>query len=180
MSQNRGRSTCKYTHPHPHIHTQRGPVCYCLWLIRGGLTLPSHSPKNKRPAADVRELYQCSISQAAPGQPGRQEERPNCWRMAAGKEKDTADKCINYFINFILQLTLQATFQVSQPGEDVRGSGAGESSSTREKVRVREKMRWRKNPADNSFPCSLQKQRQKWPDNIVVYHALEVSTNSKY
>lgn len=39
-------------------------------------------------------------------------------------------------------------------------------------------MRWRKNPEDNSFPCSLQKQRQKWPDKIVVYHALEVSTIS--
>ncbi|KAF0044707.1 hypothetical protein F2P81_003865 [Scophthalmus maximus] len=31
--------------------------------------------------------------------------------MAAGEEKDTADKRINYFINFISQLTLHATFQ---------------------------------------------------------------------
>lgn len=59
--------------------------------------------------------------------------------MAAGKEKDTADKCINYFINFILQLTLQATFQVSQPGEDVQGSGAGESSSTHRKSQSQRK-----------------------------------------
>ena len=81
--------------------------------------------------------------------------------MAAGEEKDTADKRINYFINFISQLTLHATFQVSQPGEGgggaVQGSGAGDSSSTAEKLRVREKMRWgeMKNPEDNSFPCSL-------------------------
>ncbi|CAK6969996.1 Hypothetical predicted protein [Scomber scombrus] len=34
--------------------------------------------------------------------------------MAAGKEKDTADKRINYFINFISQLTLHATFQLDQ------------------------------------------------------------------
>lgn len=82
--------------------------------------MPSLSPKNKRLAADVRELYQCGISPAAPGQAGRREERPDlCW-MAAGKEKDIADKRINYFINFISQLTLHGTFQVSQPGEDER------------------------------------------------------------
>lgn len=38
--------------------------------------------------------------------------------MAAGKEKDTADKRINYFINFISQLTLHATFQVSRSGRE--------------------------------------------------------------
>lgn len=129
-------------HAITHTQTHRlGPAVYCPCLIRGGLTLPSLSPKNKRLAADVRELYQCSISPAAPGQPGRREERPDCWRMAAGEEKDTADKCINYFINFISQLTLHATFQVSQPGEAVQGFGAGDSSSTGEKLRVREKMR---------------------------------------
>ncbi|KAL7380264.1 hypothetical protein ABVT39_014690 [Epinephelus coioides] len=95
-----------------------GPAFYCSWLIRGGLTLLSLSPKNKRLATDVRELYQCGISLAAPGQPGRREERPDCCRMAAGEEKDTADKRINYFINSISQLTLHATFQVSQSGKD--------------------------------------------------------------
>lgn len=117
---------------HTHTQTHRmGPAFYCPWLIRGGLTLPSLSPKNKRLA---RELYQCSISLAAPGQPGRREERPDRCRMAAGEEKDTADKRINYFINFISQLTLHATFQVSQPREDVQGSGACDSSSTGEKT----------------------------------------------
>lgn len=107
----------KQTHTQTH---RMAPAFYCPLLIRGGLTLPSLSPKNKGLAADVRELYQCSISPAAPGQPGRREERPRRCRMAAGKEKDTADKRINYFINFISQLTLHATFQVSQPGEDER------------------------------------------------------------
>lgn len=101
--------------------------------------MPSLSPKNKRLAVDVRELYQCSISPAAPGQPDRREERLNCWRMAAGEEKDTADKCINYSINFISQLTLHATFQVSQPGKDVQGSDAGDSSSTGEKLEKKER-----------------------------------------
>ena len=47
-----------------------------------------------------------------------EKKRPDRCRMAAGEEKDTADKRINYFINFVSQLTLHATFQVSQPRED--------------------------------------------------------------
>lgn len=92
--------TVKYAYMQTNI-VRMGLAFYCHWLIRGGLTLPSQFPKNKRHAADVREPYQCSISLTSPGQPGRQEEMPDRWKMAAGKEKDTADKCINYFINFI-------------------------------------------------------------------------------
>lgn len=91
-----GLSTCKHTHI-----DRMSLASYCHWLISGGLTLQSHFHKNKRLAANVRELYQCSISPTATGQLGRQEGMPNCWKMAAGVEKDKADKCINYFINFI-------------------------------------------------------------------------------
>lgn len=66
--------------------------------------------------------------------------------MAAGEEKDIADKRINYFINFISQLTLHATFQVSQSegGWAVQGSGAGDSSSTGEKTQSQRKDEVRK------------------------------------
>lgn len=57
------------------------------------------------------------------GQAGkrRKKDRPDRSEMSAVREeKDTADKRINYFINFTSQLTLHATFQVSQPVEDER------------------------------------------------------------
>lgn len=128
-----------------HRDTQNGSSLYCPRLIRVDWHCVT-IPKNKRLAADVRELYQCSISPPAPGQPHRRGERPNRWRTAAGEEKDTADKCINYFINFISQLTLHATFQVSQPGGDVQGSDASDSSSTGEKLKKEKRWgeeRWR-------------------------------------
>lgn len=119
--------------------------------------------KNKRLATDVRELYQCSISLAAVGQQGRREKSPSCCWMVSGEEKDTADKCINYFINFSSQLTLHATFQVSQPGEEeVLWHRQLRINQKNKNLWVREKMRWgkMKNLRDNSFSWSFKKQSQ--------------------
>lgn len=138
----------------------------------------------KKKTKDLLRTWGSCISSASRlqhrGSEAGKKKRPNrCW-MAAGEEKDTADKRINYFINFISQLTLHATFQVSQPGDEQRCRALEPVTLHQpgKKVWVRENMRWGKmnNPEDNSFPCSLQKQRQKWPDNIVISIHLKFST----
>lgn len=151
-----------------------GSWIFCLWLMWSWLTLPSsHSPENNGLAVHLR--LACCIRAASHQQHqnslARQAEknRPDCCMTATGSEKDTADKCINYSLNFVSQLTLHATFQVSQPGEDEQCRWLlicqRKKKTESEKIWGEGKMT---NLWDNRFLFSLQKKRQNWPDNIVI------------
>lgn len=121
-----------------HAHAQNGSSLLLCLFNQGWTDFAVTFPQKQKTCCGCEGAVSARHLPAAPGQPGRRGESPDrCW-MAAGEEKDTADKRINYFINFISQLTLHATFQVSQTEEDehCRDSGAGYSSSTEEKKKL--------------------------------------------
>lgn len=122
-----------------------------------------HFPKNKSLHTDGSHVVSVKHLFGSTGTARKAKKRnePDCCRTAAGEEKDTADKCINYFLNIVSQLTLHATFQVSQSWEDERSWRL--FISQWKTLSQKKDGRWEKmtNLRDNSSFCSSQKQRQK-------------------